>query len=257
MSTAPSTLYRPPQWQTQQPAKVIITFPGTGKAPQYSSSAAESGASLPSGQTLYAFDAELNVEHEQRATMTRHAVQTGASISDHIFIEPAHLSMDIGMSDAMDSYAPTGGTSRWSGAGSKSISAYQTLIAMQFARVPLQITTRLRTYKNMFILNDIARDTHKTITGLRARIEFGQIFMAEVTSTPDSARPHETQKTNLGAKNPVPVSDAQQSQNNVTDSKTPPIPPSSSIGAGNWSSSDWNTQALGASPFKANPFGGK
>jgi len=255
MSSAPSTLYRPPQWQKQSPAKVIITFPGAGSAPQYSSSASGSGASLPASQTLYAFDAELGIEHEQRATMTRHPVQTGASISDHIYIEPAQLVLEIGMSDAMDAYAPTGGTSAWSGSTSKSVSAFQTLIALQFARAPLQITTRLRTYQNMFILNDIARDTYKTINGLRARIEFGQIFMADTSTTPNSARPQDTQNTQQGAVNPVAPTSAQQSQNNVTDSANPPTPPSTTPGAGNWSSDNWNTQALGASPFRANPFG--
>ena len=79
---------------------------------------------------------------------TEHPVQTGASIADHAYIVPARLVLDIGMSDAMDAYfSPT----TWSGSDSKSVAAYQTMLALQFSRIPLTITTKLRTYQNMVI----------------------------------------------------------------------------------------------------------
>jgi len=139
--------WRPPQWQTTSASKVLITFPGQGNAPQYSGTAG-SNATLPATQTLYAFDAELEIEHQQELRRTEHPVQTGTSISDHAYIVPARLVLDVGMSDAMDAYYnPT----TWSGSTSKSVSAYQTMLALQFSRIPLSITTRLRTYQNMVI----------------------------------------------------------------------------------------------------------
>lgn len=208
MSASPQGIWRPPQWQ--QPAQILITFPGQGNnVPQYSS-ASGIGATLPSNPAMYVFDAVIRVSHEQELRRTQHPVQTGASISDHAYIEPARLILDIGMSDMMDEYSP----GMWTGgAASKSVSAYQQMLALQFSRIPLTITTKLRNYANMLIDAISPEETSKTITGLRMRIEFGQIFMAQVLTIPNSARPQDTGATNLGAVNPQPLSDSQALQN--------------------------------------------
>ena len=244
MSTQASGLYTPQQWFAKSPAKTIITFPGQGNAPQYSSSASGGGSTLPSGQTLYAFDAEILIEHHQLLRRTQHPVQTGASISDHAYIEPARLVLDIGMSDVMAAfYSP----STWTGSSSKSVSAYQTMLALQFSRIPLTITTRLRTYQSMLIESLMPLDSHKTIQGLRMRVEFGQIFMATVTQTEDSARPQDTQETNLGAGTTQAPTAAQLAQNNLSSAVnsatgvTTPNLPSTAIGAGSWSSANLNS----------------
>ena len=225
-------MYRPPQWKSVTPQKVIITFPGQGQPAQYGT-AVGSNVTLPTGKTLYAFDAEIEIEHQQRLTRTKHPVQTGGSITDHAYIEPATVVLDIGMSDAMDAYFSP---STWVGAQSKSVAAYQTMLALQFSRIPLQITTRLRTYQNMVVDDLSPVESYKTFAGLRARITFGEIFLADITQTADSARPQETGVTQLGSVDVNPPSAAQQQQNNVLD-----IPEIDSmnynvIGAGNWSS---------------------
>lgn len=230
--------WRPQQWQTQAPQKVLITFPGQGSTPQYSS-AVGSTVTLPNVQTIYAFDAEIQIEHEQQLRKTEHPVQTGASISDHAFLEPARLILDIGMSDAMDAYF---NPSTWSGNSSKSVSAYQTMLAMQFSRIPLSITTRLRSYQNMVIESLTPTDTYKTANGLRMRVELGQIFLAIVSQSTVSARPQDTSTTNLGTVNTQPPSAAQQQLNAVA----PTYHPWDSIGPGDWSSV--NTQNLGSLP---------
>lgn len=230
-------VWRPAQWQTQAPQKVIITFPGQGTAPQYNT-ATGINVTLPNAQTLYAFDAEIGIEHQQELRRTEHPVQTGASIADHAYIVPARLIMDIGMSDAMDAYF---NPSTWSGSGSKSVASYQTMLALQFSRIPITITTKLRTYQNMVIDSLAPQETLKTFAGLRMRIEFGQIFLAKVTQPTLSARPQDSNTTNLGSVNTQPPSPAQQSQNNVFESATP-VTPSNAIGAGKYSSVNTNNQ---------------
>lgn len=227
--------YRPIQWSTPSPAKVIITFPGQPKAGQYSN-ASGSTVTLPTSQTLYAFDTEIEVEHEQQLRQTEHPVQTGASISDHAFVVPAHLILDIGMSDVMDSYYKP---STWQGSPSKSVSAYQTMLALQFSRIPFSITTRLRTYSNMIVRSLSPRDNARTIQGLRMRVEFAQIFIADIVTTPDSARPQDTNTTNLGTVNPQQPTATENSQNNVAGSSAPTVP-STTIGPGAWSSVNTN-----------------
>lgn len=236
--------WRPPQWQSQAPQKVIITFPGLGQAPQYSQASGLS-VTLPPGQTLYAFDAEIQIEHQQQLRKTEHPVQTGASITDHAYLEPARLILDVGMSDAMDAYFVP---STWTGAQSKSVAAYQTVLALQFARVPLTITTRLRTYLNMLIENPVANETHKTAHGLRMRIEFGQIFLASISVVTASARPNETNETGLATVTTTPPTAAQVSQYNVLApgfaageaALASPVVPSSAIGSGPWCSVNTN-----------------
>jgi hypothetical protein len=221
--------FRPPQWaQSGAPQLVMITFPGQGGAPQYASGLGIT-ATLPSGKTIYVFDVVIRAQHEQRLVRTRHPVQTGASISDHAYLEPARLTLDIGMSDVMSAY-----NANWAGNQSKSVSAYQTLLALQYSRVPLQITTKLRTYFNMIIENPGAQETYKTFAGLRSVIEFGQIFVAKTNTVTDSARPQDTNSTTLGGITPQPPTAAQQQQD-FTGTGTGVVP-SNAIGAGNWSS---------------------
>lgn len=232
-------IWRPPQWQ--DPATILITFPGQGNnAPQYSPLSGI-GATLPTGLTNYVFDAVIAAEHDQEMVVTEHPVQSGASISDHAYLRPARLVLDIGMSDAMDAFF---NPSTWTGAPTKSVSAYQTLLALQASRIPLTITTKLRTYYNMLITNPLARETYKTIAGLRAQISFQQIFMAQVTIPPASARPQDTNDTNLGQVTPQPPSQAQDTQNIVP----PTYHPWNSIGAGDASSV--NQQNLSSLPAK-------
>lgn len=228
--------YRPSIWSSPVPARVMLTFPGQPQNSQYSG-AVGGTASLPASQTQYVFDAVLNLAHEQEMRTTEHPVQTGASISDHAYIVPARLVLEIGMSDAMDAFFSP---STWTGAPSKSVSAYQTLLAIEFARIPISITTRLRTYSNMVIRAVNPNETSKTTTGLRARIELIQIFMATTLQTQSSARLQETGQTNLGGLTTQPLTPAQQSQNSVVGLGGVSAVPSSALGAGSFSSVNVN-----------------
>ena len=91
--------WRPDQWSG--PAAVSISIPATAGT--------TSTATVPA--QLYVFDATLKVRHKRELRRTRHPIQTSASspvssIADHAFKEPAVVTFEIGMSDAMDSYAP-------------------------------------------------------------------------------------------------------------------------------------------------------
>jgi hypothetical protein len=230
MSSSPR-IWRPPQWNS--PATILITFPGQGQnTPQYSQ-ASGIGATLPTAQTLYVFDAVIREDHEQRLIKTQHPIQTGASISDHAYLEPATLSLEIGMSDAMDAfYNP----STWVGSASKSISCFQTLLALQTSRIPLQVTTPYRTYTNMLITSPRAERTVKQFAGLRCVIEFEQIFMAQVLIPTNSARPQDTESTNQGQLTAQPPTTAQ-----IQQSQYPPTYKIwDSTGAGDWSSDNTN-----------------
>ena len=227
-------LYRPPQWSSG-PAMVSITqVPVQSNGSSFTT---VDGVPTLSGsgstQTTYVFDAVLELDHEQRLEKTHHPVQTGAAISSHAYLMPARLAMYVGMSDAMDAYSsgqnnknnadsanPNTTTPFTGTSSSKSVNAYQTMIALQAARQPLTVTTRLRTYTNMMVVGVSPREDHKTITGLRMRVEFEQIFMASTMlsgSTTASqpalnARPDTAAPAGLGQVNPSAVAKVTQQQ---------------------------------------------
>lgn len=203
-------IWRPPQWNG--PAMVSVTVPSqssnipttqTNQTPSMINGTLTFKAGATTQITpaqVYVFDAVFTLEHEQRLEKTRHPVQTGSDISSHAYLLPARVSMYIGMSDAQDSYTGPN-VQPWNIKPSKSVSAYQQMIALQAARALLIVTTRLRTYTNMVVTSVGPTEDFRTIKSLRMRIEFEQIFTAATASAPVSARPNDTATTGLGTVN--------------------------------------------------------
>ena len=226
-------MYRPERWQNGQPVSVIINFPGVGSVSTPYVQNSSITAILPQNQTFYAFDAVLSLGHEQEMELTRHPVQSGSSITDHAYIQPARLTLDVGMSDAIDSYEQP---DTWSGSTSKSVSAYQTMLSLQRSRIPLSLTTRLRNYSNMLVVSITPNDTSKTFAGLRMTVVFEQIILASINVIVVSSRPQDTGISLFGSLNPVPPSSSLTDQNNISGISDPAVP-SGALGSGNWSSS--------------------
>lgn len=222
--------WRPPQWSA--PAMVSITANTT--PPTQSTPTNDSQGGLFQVQSFsqtytpitYVFDAVFMLEHDQELITTNHPIQTGADISSHAYLMPARLTLNIGMSDAMDSYAAsttpqtTGqypNYSPWTGAGSKSVSAYQTILGLQAARQPLTVTTRIRTYSNMIITAVRPREDSRTIAGLRMSVDFKEIFTASISTGNNSVRSNTTDTTGLGQVNTAPPSATTVKQFNVAN----------------------------------------
>ncbi len=234
--------WRPPQWD--KAASISITVPAG-----YSSSLVNNTpvpvdangvgfiSTRSTSAATYVFDAVLAIEHEQTLTKTNHPVQTGASISTHAYIEPARVVFYVLMSDVTPQYVASNQTSapyvrQWDGDASKSVSAYKQMVALQAARVPLTVTTRLTTYTNMLIMKLEPREDEKTTTSVRFRVEFGQVFLATTQATPLSDRPNDTQTTGLGSVSASPTPAAVDTQfkvhafaPNVGGTGATPLPP--------------------------------
>jgi len=149
----------------------------------------------------YFFDAYFQVTHTSSATVTEHPVETGASISDHSFINPAVLEMQIGMTDVATSIID--GQFNSPGTSSRSVAAFLILDELMRQRVPLQVVTRLKVYQNMLITSISAPDDHLTLYGLKATVTFKEIFVAVVKTVKISARPQTTDSTKKGNVEPV------------------------------------------------------
>jgi hypothetical protein len=213
--------WRPPQWAN--PAITSILIPGT-PGTQYQGSSGFSGASgslgalfLPnaggiptisvyedaqsdaitqgSPSQVLIFDGVLRLEHEQSAVPTEFPVQTGANLSDHIYIKPARLVMEIFMSDVMQSYTP----GQFSSSFSRSVSAYMQLKNLLINRTIVTVNTKLDTYPNMAVVSIHAPDNFETIYSLKATVTFQQLFTAQVSSQNSSSRTQTTDANQLGS----------------------------------------------------------
>lgn len=234
LATAAGNVWRPPQWN--KAATYVLTVPGSVAARTNSLSASnqpgqqngvysmQTGVSGQSDQ-IYVFDAVLVASHNQTLSITEHPVQTGSNISDNAVLRPTIIELEIGMSDAMDSFS----SGMWSGNASKSVAAYQQLLKLQKQRVFLSLATRLNSYTNLMIENISASETSKTFAGLRCRITFRQIFVSSVTvgttggdntAEGGSARPQSTDTTKLATVQTTNVTTAEINNNKVLASPT-------------------------------------
>lgn len=152
------------------------------------------------------FDAFLRSTHTSRLNITQHPVQTGAALTDHAFLQPKELSMEIGMSDAATSLVPGQFTGGWS----RSVQAFKVLTELQALRVPLQVHSRLGLYQNMLIEEISAPDDYTTLYGLRCTVMLREIMVAQVRTVKVSAKPAVTNQANRGKLEPANVSVLQQ-----------------------------------------------
>ncbi|MDY6148960.1 MAG: hypothetical protein SPI35_08100 [Porphyromonas sp.] len=133
----------------------------------------------------YFFDAVFTVDTEHSLTITQHPVQTGANISDHAFVNPIRMSMQVGVSDAM---AYRIGADYGGDGGTKSVQAYRLLCKLQELRTPMQVVTRLNTYNNMLIESIDVSDDVSTLCALKATVNLVQVLVVNVGTEKVSAR---------------------------------------------------------------------
>jgi hypothetical protein len=149
-------------------------------------------------QGNYVFDAYFSINHESNLTITEHPIQTGASISDHAYMEAQQVTFEIGMSDVMQDISATSVATFNGTSSSRSVNAYKILRKLQADRIPINATTRLGTYNNMLIETISAPDDNKTLYGLKATVVLKEIFVVSVTTVKISERPHKSESTNEG-----------------------------------------------------------
>lgn len=185
--------YRPAAWKllpTTQ-ADLILLRSNINLDEVVGKETTNEGDSVTVTQTVaYFFDAIIREEHSYRLRITDHPIQTGANIVDHAYMLPAELTLEIGMSDVMDSL--------WVGqflggvGGSRSKSAFDTLRRLQALRVGLNVTTRLARYSNMLIESIHTPDDYMTTKALKCSVRLKEVFLAEVQKEKRSAIPSAT-----------------------------------------------------------------
>ena len=164
------------------------------------------------------FDGIIQTTHSSKVRATQHPVQFGATLTDHAIIDPATLSIDIMMSDSHTEYFSSNNafldiiyesykifkyppiktmSLQPQGAG-RSVNVWSILKAMQLARVPIVIETKLARYENMIIEELSSVDNVKTLHALKCTVKLREVIFAQVTETQEPARPINTPASNGG-----------------------------------------------------------
>ncbi|HWQ41327.1 MAG TPA: hypothetical protein VN456_04750 [Desulfosporosinus sp.] len=164
----------------------------------------------------YFFDAVLQTNYTRSLTITSHPVETGAAISDHAFVNPVELTMQIGMSDCATSIIP----GQFTQGDSRSVRAFEILEKLQSQRVPMQVMSRLGLFKNMLIETIAVPDDYTTQYGLKATVTMKEVFVATVQTVKISARPQVTDSTNRGT---VEVETPNKSVTKAIEDKLGPV----------------------------------
>lgn len=96
--------------------------------------------------------------------ITRHPVQDGASITDHAFLQPKELEMDVLFNDNERPLAET----------------YEKLLALQASREPFDVVTGKRLYTNMMFASLSNTTDSDTENILSLNIAFREILIVQV-----------------------------------------------------------------------------
>ena len=108
--------------------------------------------------------------------VTLNPVQDGAPIGDHFYVTPARLTVEILMSDSMQSYN-FGQFSGWCGAQR---ACWQTLKALQAAKAFITISSRIDTYDNMLVTDRRGEERLNIAHAGRFTVTFTQVILAEL-----------------------------------------------------------------------------
>jgi hypothetical protein len=239
------TIWRPPGWK--KTPKWTVTVPVSSQPASNYTGDNANRLILPDA-IVYVFDAVLRSDQEEGIRMTEFPIQTGGNISDNAYLVQSRVTLEIGMSDAMDAYT----AGQWSGSSSsKSVNAYQTLAALKDSRQFVTLATRVKIYPQMLIERITMSDSNATYHALKASITFRQVFVASVniggiipvstqgaagtTTTGSSSRPDSVWTTATGTIGtqgvPDSVSSAHMVEGDTLPDLTTLVP-----GSGVWSS---------------------
>lgn len=127
-------------------------------------------------------DVTISELHSDSVTVTRHPVDTGASIADHAFREPAQLVCELGWSDSSTllNSAIAAVTSGFTKGLVTIKEIYEDLRQIMDNRELLTISTGKRQYQNMILTGMKTTTTVDTESCLITELTFEEVLIVEV-----------------------------------------------------------------------------
>jgi len=149
---------------------------------------------------LFRFDASLNEGISRSAEVTKHPVEQGADITDHVRVLPRTITIQGWVSNNPIQFA----ASQRTGPAPRSIvaDAYQALEQIMDAKTPVRVVTDLRNFDDMILANIDASRDKDTGQILDATITLEQIIIAttETVEPPNPVKKQRAKKKKEGKK---------------------------------------------------------
>ncbi len=135
-------------------------------------------------------DALVTEEPSFTAEVTKNPVEGGAKISDHIQLKPVELSLEGVISDAPLGYAVIGNiqnlvrqVSNIFSGSSRSLDAFNELLALRNNRMPFTVVTSLKRYKNMVMTELSVPRTAQTGNAIHFRCKMEEVIIVSSQTT--------------------------------------------------------------------------
>lgn len=145
----------------------------------------------------YFFDAFLSTQCTRTLEITEHQVETGASISDHAYVNPVTLNMSVLVSDVHRSIIP----GQFEENESRSQSAWNILKGIQDNRIPVSVMTKFGLFENMLIQSLSSSDKPEDIHNMRCDIILKELPVVRIKTVKISIDPQTTDSVTLGSQN--------------------------------------------------------
>jgi hypothetical protein len=159
-----------------------------------------------------AFDAVVRETYTSTAIVTRHPVEQGADITDHVREEPDGLSLEGVISNTPTATNLLGGGTPQVPSPTRAESAYGALFALKEAREPVTVYTSKNDYEDMVITSlERTRDA-PTGDSVIVSMKFEKIRVVESREVDAPVRPPNVQKPKktLGKKPKAPEPPAER-----------------------------------------------
>jgi len=115
----------------------------------------------------------IRERHSSTLGVTEQPIETGAKVTDHAYVEPKRLTLEIGDENAALTYAA--------------------LVRLQESRVPFTTVSGLKIYKNMVIKSISADRDAKFANVLSGTVELQEIIIVSTAYTSSEGEGNETQ----------------------------------------------------------------
>lgn len=161
-------------------------------------------------------DVVVQEQHTDELMITEHPVERGSPISDHAYMKPVELQMDIGWSESagrLNDLLGDGFIGKLIGGTPSLILVYEGLRLLQRMAEPLIISTGKRLYTNMLIQSIQVTTDKESENTLMVKLKLRQVIITTTQETnllriEDQATPEATAPVqDAGTVQPQPVKD--------------------------------------------------
>lgn len=166
---------------------------------------------LMSGRSIGGIIPDVTIEehHVDTLAITDHPIETGASISDHAYMQPSEITMRVAWSNSNSLTNSIVSGSILSGDISDANELYRQLLDLQKSREPFDVVTGKRTYNNMLIkqlsvTTDRDSENALIVTAILRQVNIVQTSSVQLSSSDVQASPEDTGAVqNGGTKQPT------------------------------------------------------